>query len=88
MGQKVMTAAADHVSQTITLLSLPPDPATSSSPVGEMQILSPGTVAFVSGMQAIEPVPGHREQYYEVTTSDGRKGWLSEHVLQPASEGN
>jgi hypothetical protein len=84
MGQKLIIAGADNISQTITLLSLPPDLATSSSPVAETRIVSPGTVVFISGMRTIEPVPGHTEQYYEVTIPDGGKGWLSERVLRPA----
>jgi len=89
IGQKLIVAAADNVSPTIILLPLPPASTTLfSSIVGERRIVSPGTVVFVSGMQSIEPAPGHTEQYYEVTIPDGGKGWLSEHVLRPATDGD
>ncbi|HKN86501.1 MAG TPA: hypothetical protein VJV04_06570 [Nitrospiraceae bacterium] len=86
LGQKLIVAAADNISR-ITLLPIPADPATSSSPVGETRHVLPGTVVFVSGMQAIEPVPSQTEQYYEVTIPDGGKGWLPERVLRPATSG-
>lgn len=92
IGQKLVVAAADNISRTVILLPLPPGSTTSSSTVGERRILLPGTVAFVSGMQSIEPAPGHTkqhtEQYYEVTIPDGGKGWLSERVLRPATNGD
>jgi hypothetical protein len=88
IGQKLIVAAADNVSHTIILLPLPPASTTFSSTVGERRIVSPGTVVFVSGMQSIEPPPTHTEQYYEVTIPDGGKGWLSERVLRPATNGD
>jgi hypothetical protein len=87
-GQKVIVAAADNVSHTIILLPSPPGSTPSSSIVGERRIVSPGTVVFVNEMQSIEPAPGHTEQYYEVTIPDGGKGWLSEHVLRPTTNGD
>jgi hypothetical protein len=89
IGQKLIVAAADNVSPTIILLPLPPASTTLfSSIVGERRIVSPGTEVFVSGMQSIEPAPGHTEQYYEVTIPHGGKGWLSERVLRPATNGD
>jgi hypothetical protein len=88
IGQKLIVAAADNVSHTIILLPLPPSSTTSSSIVGERRIVSPGTMVFVNGMQSIEPAPGHTEQYYEVTIPHGGKGWLSERVLRPATNGD
>jgi hypothetical protein len=88
IGQKLIVAAADNVSRTIILLPLPPSSTTSSSIVGERRIVSPGTMVFVNGMQSIEPAPGHTEQYYEVTIPHGGKGWLSERVLRPATNGD
>jgi hypothetical protein len=87
IGQRLIVAAADNVSPTIILLPLPTASTTFSSTVGERRIVSPGTVVFVNGMQSIEPAPGHTEQYYEVTIPDGGKGWLSERVLRPATNG-
>jgi hypothetical protein len=88
IGQKLIVAAADNVAHTIILLPLPPSSTTSSSIVGERRIVSPGTMVFVNGMQSIEPAPGHTEQYYEVTIPHGGKGWLSERVLRPATNGD
>jgi hypothetical protein len=88
IGQKLIVAAADNVSHTIILLPLPPSSTTSSSIVGERRIVSPGTMVFVNGMQSIEPAPGHTEQYYEVTIPHGGKGWLSERVLRPTTNGD
>lgn len=87
IGQKLIVAAADNVSHTIILLPLPPASTTFSSTVGERRIVSPGTIVFVIGIQSIEPASGHTEQYYEVTIPDSGKGWLSEHVLRPATNG-
>lgn len=84
IGQELIVAASDNVSHTTTLLPFPPNSITSSSTIGETTSLLPGTVIFVSGIQAIEPAAGRTEQYYQVTTSDGRKGWLSERVLRTA----
>lgn len=84
LGQKLIVAASDNVTH-ITLLRAPEDLARSSSPVGETRRVLPGTVAIVSGMPAIAPAPSRTEPYYEVTLSDGGKGWLSERVLRPAT---
>ena len=86
IGQKLIVAAADNASHTTTLLPFPPNSITPSSTIGETTSLLPGTVIFVSGIQGIEPAAGRTEQYYQVTTSDGRKGWLSERVLRPSSD--
>jgi hypothetical protein len=85
IGQKLIVAATDDVSRTATLLPLPPNHATSAPTFAKTQIVSSGTVVFVSGIQAIEPVTAHTEQYYQVTMSDGKKGWLPEHALRPAT---
>lgn len=84
LGQKLIVAASDNISH-ITLLHAPEDLAKSSATVGETRHVLPGTVVVVSGMQAIAPVPNRTEPYYEVTLSDGGKGWLPERVLRPAT---
>lgn len=83
IGQKLIVAATDDVSRTAILLPLPPNRATSSSTSAKTRIVSSGTVVFVSGIQVIEPATAHTEQYYQVTMSDGEKGWLPEHALRP-----
>lgn len=88
IGQKVIVAAEEHASRPVSLLPSPPDSVTSTSTPGAPRTLSSGTVVIVSGMRATDLLSGRAEQYYEVTVPDGGKGWLSERVLQLATNEN
>ena len=85
IGQKVIVASEDYASRTVSVLSSPPDSATSTPPSDVRRTLRDGTVVTVSGMRLIESVPGRTDRYYEVTLADGGMGWLSERVLRTAA---
>jgi hypothetical protein len=82
IGQRVIVASDEYVSQTVGLLPSPPDSAASIPASGVTRTLSSGTVVIVGAMRIIERMPGRPEQYYEVVLADGGKGWLPKRVLR------
>lgn len=86
IGQSIVVASAEHVPQTVSLLTSPPDSTASPPQPKETHALSPGMVMVVSGMRILEPLHGRPQPYYEVTFSDGARGWLSEDVLRQTAK--
>jgi hypothetical protein len=82
IGQRVIVASEEYASQTVSLLTSPPDSAASVPPSGVTRTLSGGTVVIVGAMRIIERAPGLTEQYYEVVLADGGRGWLPRRGLR------
>jgi hypothetical protein len=91
-GQAILVqhlASAPHDSMPIPILHS--IPRSSSSPSedhqGETpQSVKPGTQGIVIGMATLPAAESSRTRmYYQVRLSDGREGWLPDHVVQVAS---